>query len=619
MSFRTTIILAVIAGILALIFVFLKPAPAVQKQNYLLKESELGDVSEITLAKENSEIVCQKRREKGKDIWYIKKPIQAKAAEHVISDILYSAKWAQIQYIVKKDEIKGLADCGLDKPQFTASFKTPANNFTLHFGKESSLIKGNVFVQLEGDGLVYVISKSALDSFDKDAKAIREKHILEYEPSDIMKIKLSQKYLKGTQPYYEEVECERTGQEGEDWKVIKPADFKIDIGQVNRLVKDVKDLEIKDFLPQGNTAQADFGLEMPETKIEVYEKNQSKPLEFHFGRRMPADQNKIYARDPESKEKEVLVLDYEKFSALPITLDSLKTTTIFDFTIDQIKGLTLLTENENIELGNVEEGKEGKKTSKWVLRKPQVTIKEQYIEPFINNLLGGKIKEFLEKEPADYATYGLDEPKCKLTVALKSDSATSNKTYLFSAFSDEGDGYMKKDWDKQVYTVDRDFYQTLKRGTLNFLDNVMLQIDKTSIRSISCEYTYKTLSGQDITDKYVCVYDENAKKWISQQPANKDIDDSKMNHLLEKLSHIETKLLLSRDAKDIPKFKLNMPDIKVTIKYKADGKDAEKTLLIAILDKTHNDAKLADSEIIFKLATDVTEAIIRSPYKDSPY
>ena len=638
MSYKTTIILAVIGLLLGGFFLFvepkLRPTDDTEKwQRKVINPNSIKNISKMELRRNDSEITLEKRDEKGKDVWFITKPIQARADEYVMIDIVSTAKNLDKLNVVKKEAAKtlNLADYGLDKPRCTVSIYSDGKEYKIKFGKESGIEKETCYLQLEGDENIYVVSKDAFDKFNKDINALRNKHIIEYEPYKITKIRMWERFSKevGGKLQYVQEESE-VARRDDGWYLEKPYTERLEDSQVNALISGVKDLTAEDFVAKKDDLK-EFGLDIPKNKIQIFEKDNDKPYEIQFGT-APANSDKTYAFNPTMSE--ITVVDANKFNALKKGRDDLRSTIVFDIKRDDIQiiavktsvGETIIERIEvEVEKEVEKDGKKEKqkvKEQKWTLKKPEgIKISENKVEQFVTKLLDIRVSAFLEKEPQDLATYGLKEPKATVTVTLKDGKGgTFTKSYLFSILADLGDAYMKKDWESQVYQIQRRHYDVLLLSELNFADDVIMSIPPTSIRRISVELVYETVSGKEAEDSYSCKLDDATGKWTAVGNKNREIDEEKINRIVSELSLVRVTSFIGRTPELVNRYKLNKPHIKITTEIEVDAGGAKKrvedTLLIRQISEKSYYAKRQNDNIVFKISPFLPAAIGAGIYKE---
>ena len=202
----------------------------------------------------------------------------------------------------------------------------------------------------------------------------------------------------------------RTGDK--QWKITAPRPLDADADEINRLVSSASDISRETVIEENAANLAPFGLDPAQTTVALKTKD-GKVREIRFGTTNPTG-NSTYAA-LQGKNQVMLVAGYVA-SAFTKKLDDLRNHAILSFEQFQTQSLDLQTAK-----GKMTIAKEG---DRWYF---QGTEKWAADSSAVNSLLGdlanGRIKEFLEDSPEDYAGLGLDKPVVDVRLTVGKDKA----------------------------------------------------------------------------------------------------------------------------------------------------------------------------------------------------
>src|SRR3990172_410091 len=183
MSFRTTIVIAVILLVLGGYAYFIeykggeKKKKQKKKQNILLEEKK-KEVGELRLEGLDQPV---KIVPASADQWRITSPLQVRADESTVSRILTQLEKLQYEEIIDQQP-KDLAQYGLDKPNLTIDVVMKKSNTGKTFKIDGKNPVGNLYyLQLKGDPRVYAVGSQVGDLVTTTIFDLRDKKMTDFE------------------------------------------------------------------------------------------------------------------------------------------------------------------------------------------------------------------------------------------------------------------------------------------------------------------------------------------------------------------------------------------------------------------------------------------------------
>jgi hypothetical protein len=202
-----------------------KPDPKAAPKILDLKEAE---IKQIEIRHRDGEMTVVQRDGSGK--WSITAPQPLAADQSAVSAITTAASTLSSDRVVDENA-SNLASYGLD-PARVGITLTMADGKThvLRIGEDTPT-EGGSYAMLDGDKRLFTIASSSKTGLDKQAKDLREKHLLVFDQDKLSRVELE---VSGKPPL-------EFGRAGTDWQILKPKPMRADGFQVDELVRKLKD------------------------------------------------------------------------------------------------------------------------------------------------------------------------------------------------------------------------------------------------------------------------------------------------------------------------------------------------------------------------------------------
>lgn len=213
------------------------------------------------------------------DAWQIKAPIQAKADESVMGNLLWRLKETKAKAFAA-EEAKNLAVFGLNKPAVRVELwekdaKTP-KTFLL------APAKGGAYgSSLEG-GPVALVEAKLLDDLSKGAFDLRDKSLFSFEAKDVQRLRL--------RIGADQVSLER---KGDDWRLVEPKSGQARASKANDILFTVRNLKYAAIISERGEEPAKYGLDTPAIVITLAKADGGELGVLQLGKR---EGNRTYVR-----------------------------------------------------------------------------------------------------------------------------------------------------------------------------------------------------------------------------------------------------------------------------------------------------------------------------------
>jgi hypothetical protein len=241
-----------------------KPPSAYRDRTLLAFERK--DVKTLELRSPGGQVVASAQAKAG-DEWQLTAPFAAPADREAITGLLEKLRTAKIKEFVT-DAGKGPADYGLDRPtRLTVVVGEEASRATrtLRFGKALPDRKG-VYAQREGEDGVLVVEEELWKAVPASAAALRDKTVFTYDRGKVERVELESPKGKVSLAL----------QDGK-WRITAPAALRADEAAMGEVLFKARDLKAQDFVAEDAKRLAAYGLDKPQVRLTVWEKEAKEP------------------------------------------------------------------------------------------------------------------------------------------------------------------------------------------------------------------------------------------------------------------------------------------------------------------------------------------------------
>jgi hypothetical protein len=616
MKFKTTIILLIIAVIgVAYIFLYEKKQYRtevwLQRQIMVLPDYKVGQISKIEIKKEHDSIILEKVDE---EHWRMLEPLQLRADKAEVTDILSQFEFLRKIGTIKKSEFESfnLKDYGLEKPKIIVRLwgkrgtvlketdELTTDKYTINVGDKLAAGQNDVYINVEGNEDVFVVTGKILEKVNKDINELRNKWVFEFDEDAVERLKIQSDSK-------EAIVCSKADQL---WWLSQPVSDRGDSERSKGILNELKNIKIDktDFVSDDEEYISKHGLDKPRLKVSIGYKDKSQSI--LLGHNLD---NKVYAkRDDESS---IFLVHDVVIRDLDLAPNDLRDKQLLRFDSIGTYGI------EKVELKYPDTTLTMEKTKQydWMIKSPtEILADRDTVREFVEKIKDLQIQNYVDDSGGNYDEYGLEKPFVEVSVFRKIGEGETVKFMIGKADEDGGLCYVRRDGEDAVYSVPTEnFYYVATGGFLAFREKIVLEFPKENVHKLVIERDGKTFVCQKEVD--------NIEKWLLINPVSVEADTDAVNQVVWNLSFFKVGKLVALSAEDLGKYGLDSPGIKVSVTYEDSGSTGDsdevisgkedlikpkekitKTLLVGRKlepekDKSDYFAKFADEDLIFQI------------------
>jgi len=254
-----------------------KPSPDAPPKILTVSEDQ---IRQIELRKRDAEPVVLRKSDAGK--WEMTAPKPLPVDQDTVSSMTSTLSSLDAGRLAE-EEASDLAEFGLAAPSFELQLtKKDGKIERLYFGDESPA-GGGFYARKEGDPRVFTVASYNKTSLDKSARDLRDKRLLTFDSDKLTRVELA---AKG-----EPVEFGKNAQN--EWQIIKPKPLRADGGQVEELIRKLKDAKMDTAASEEDDKKAAkaFGAAKRVALVKVTDVSGTQELEVRKSK-----ENDYYAR-----------------------------------------------------------------------------------------------------------------------------------------------------------------------------------------------------------------------------------------------------------------------------------------------------------------------------------
>lgn len=590
MKFRTTIILAIVA-IIGFAYIYLwdkkqyRTEEWKQRQQMVLPDYKEAQIGKIEIIKEKERIVLEKIDE---GHWKMLEPLQLRADKAEVKEILTQFEFLRKVGTIKESEIGALKNYGLDNPQVTVQLwrkggvplagaeniaANAQSKVTMSIGDKVPAGQNTVYVMVEGENDVFVVTGRLLEKVSKHVNVLRNKWVFEFDEDAIERIKIQGEGR-------DTIMCSK---EDQLWWLSQPITDRADHDLINGILNELKNLEINqnDFVSDNEEDLSKLGLDNPRLSISIGYRDQTQTI--HLGHSLD---DKVYAkRDDESSiflVHDVMIKDFD------IVPNDMRDRQLLRFDSIGTYGI----EKVELKYPDVLLTMEKTKQYDWMIKSPvEILADRDTVRDFVEKIKEIQIQEFIDDSGDSFGKFGLEESPIEVSVFRKLGEGETVKLMVGGVDENGGLCYVRRAGENSVYSIPtEDFYPVIKRGLLAFRDRVVLETPKENAQKIVVERDGKTFVCKKKVD--------NVEKWFLTEPVNVEADIDAINQMIWNMSFLKADMLVALSAEDLNEYGLDNPGIRASVTYEG------------LSNTTSNDEVIAGKEDLVKPLEEVTKTLL---------
>jgi hypothetical protein len=341
---------------------------------------------------------------KGPDEWQVTAPLAAPGDREAITGLLEKLRAAKIKEFVA-EAAKSPAEYGLDRPtRLTLEMGEGATRTTrtLRFGKAAADKKG-VYVQREGEGSVLLVEAELATALPASAAALRDKAVFAYDRGKLERVEVESPRGKVALAL----------QDGK-WRITAPMTLPADEGTVSEWLYRARDLRALDFVAEDGKRLAAYGLDKPQVRLTVWEKEAKEPRVLLV---TPAkEKDRAYATVLGVGAAPVVTVDAKALEALARGATELRDRALAEaFDTKDVARITIQRPDVTLTVDRAGEGE-----MDWQLSAPKKgKARGSRLSELVWTLRNLKWKTLVAEQGWDPARYGLDAAATIVTLAGK--------------------------------------------------------------------------------------------------------------------------------------------------------------------------------------------------------
>ena len=373
---------------------------------------------------------------KGADEWQLTAPLAAPADRDAITGLLEKLRAAKIKEFVT-DTPKTPAEFGLDRPtRVTLGVGEDASRTmrTLRFGKAVPEKKG-IYAQREGDSSVLLVEEDLWKSIPASAMALRDKTIFAYDRGKVERVELESPKGKVALAL----------QDGK-WRITAPVALRADEGAMSQVLFKARDLRAKEVVAEDAKRLAAYGLDKPQVRLSVWEKDAKEPRTLLLG---PArEKDRAYATTLGPGAGGVAAVDATTLQDFARGVTDLRDRSLSEaFDTKDVTRVTIQRPSVTLSLDRTGTGEED-----WQLAAPRKgKTRGGRVSELLWTLRNLKWKDLVAEQGWDPARYGLDAGATTVTLTGK-DGQTI--TALAVGKQEGGVTYVRVPGQAALYAID---------------------------------------------------------------------------------------------------------------------------------------------------------------------
>src|ERR1700719_1211256 len=385
---------------------------------------------------------------KEKDNWQLVRPIKARASDDAVVDILTKMNQTQIAKFVS-DIKANPGSYGLDSPaDVLTMYGGDGRRFEIEIGSAVPSDPQAVYAGLPERNTVVEVSKGFANLFSITPNDLRDRKIARLNSDLIDRITIE----NASQPRIV------LAREENRWRFLSPQSAPANSNNVKRLIQEINDDEVVEFVSDTATDLAKYGLDQPKLKMIFSSYSSDNTAESNAGEVVLSalefgnSANGItYARLEE--EPYIFSIADQTFGDLPKTVFSFRSLDIFDLKRDELISVNVeKAGEESLEL--VRDAK-----NKWVLKGHENRQNDGQIQLFLTALTGLRAAAWAGD---DNPEYGLDQPSLEIKISYQSGEAKREANIKFGKGNSGNQHYGMSTEEEGVFLDDDEQFNALK-------------------------------------------------------------------------------------------------------------------------------------------------------------
>jgi Domain of unknown function (DUF4340) len=386
---------------------------------------------------------------KEQDKWQLVRPIKARASNDAVVDILTKMNQAQILKFVSENK-SNPGSFGLDSPADVLTlFGAEGEKFEIEIGSAVPLHPESVYARLPERNTVVEVSKGFSTLFNITPNDLRDRKIGRLNSDLIDRITIE----NADQPRIV------LAREENRWRLLSPANRAANAENVNRLVQEINDGEVTQFVSDTATDLTRYGLDQPRLKITFSSYSSENTAESDAGEVVlstlefgNSENGVTYGRLKD--EPYIFSITDQMFQDLPKTEYRFRSLDILDLERDELVSVTAAKPGQDpVELARDTKGK-------WVLKNQGNRQNDAGIQLFLTALTGLRAAAWAGDPSSEY---GFDQPSLEIKISYQAGEQKREAQIKFGKINSNHQHYGMSTEEAGVFLVDDEQFNQLQQ------------------------------------------------------------------------------------------------------------------------------------------------------------
>ena len=329
------------------------------------------------------------------------------------------------------------------------------------------------------------------------------------------------------------------------WQIVEPLSADADESEASAITSSLASLEIQRVVEEEPGDLEPFGLAEPRIDVAFKLDEATDLRNLQIGNTAPTG-NTLYA-SVEGETRVILISGFLDRTFNRTTFD-LRDKTIMKFDRDAVDAVVVAGAARAVRLAKGE--------SEWTMTAPWQTRGDYgMVEGLIGRLRTAQMRSIETEEASDLSAFGLDRPEITITIAAGSAQAILS----IGEESPAGTFYARDVSRSLVFTVDSALVTELRKAAVEYRQKNLF-----ASRPFNSTRLDVTRDGQTVAFQKIDATDDGEEEtWRQVAPAERDVDRTKMDDLLTRLSNLRAQSFLESRADT----GLDSPTLTVTVQF----------------------------------------------------
>ena len=387
------------------------------------KRNEAKELEESLLGLEQDQISSVRMDRPGQDPillekigegWALKAPLEAPADKTSVDSLVRDLGTARIDRTFEEvgAEPEGY---GLAEPRLKLTIGAGDESRTLSVGSED-FTKSKVYVRIEGESRVHVVSDRLFTAADKKLVDWRDKKVVSMERDKVAAIEI-----------FRASEKLRLKKEDDRWMLESPLQEAADQSAVSGLLSSLEFAEAKRFVAEESDELDRYGLEKPELRVRFQQEGQDQWETLELGNEFEEAEDQYLARNP--VRSPVFSIGKEVREKLVQELWEFRDKDVIDVDQDDVAAVVVKVEDQQI--------RARREDYKWILEQPEERKDEEALAYKFWYPMDDIKFESIDAETAEAGT---ELPQAQVRVRIEMKDGSVRKFQ----FGQEGERYVAR-------------------------------------------------------------------------------------------------------------------------------------------------------------------------------